>query len=251
VAPVFLVAGLLASCGTERSALELDTHAVPPAELAALVNVRALALRSLTGKGSLTFDSPEAAGSAYFTMALKKPDSLIVRLQGPFGMDIGFLFLSRERFVMYNGMENRVVSGSTNADAIRGVIPIDLTYEQILNAFSGTFVVHNAPSTMIRYAIEEGQFLLSYVSGSDTTTYWIDPATELVTRYLIRTGDGQTLLDAAVSRIEEHDGIAAPRRIQLRLPGRRVSIYYTTLVLNAADPSFAYSVPENAHTTDR
>ncbi len=205
----------------------------------------------MTGKGSVAFEGPELAGSAYFTMALKKPDSLIVRLQGLFGIDAGFLFLSKDRFVIYNSLENRVITGVPNVSAIRSVLPINLTYEQILNAFSGSFTVHHVPSAMVRYAVEEGEFVLTYACGTDTCTYWIDPETEIVTRYVVRNGYPEPMLEAIASRIEEQDGLAAPRRIQVRFPDRQISIYYSSLVLNAPNPSFAYSIPESARATER
>jgi hypothetical protein len=242
---------VLVSCASEHAALTLDTKAVPADRLVNLVNGRAMALRSMTGKGSLAFEGPDLAGSAYFSMALKKPDSLIVRLQGPFGIDVGFLFLSKGRFVVYNSMENRVVAGVPSVSAIRSVIPIDLTYDQIVNAFSGTILVRHVPSSMVRYGIDDGEFVLSYACGSDTCTYWVDPETEVVTRYKVQNGTGEPLLEATASYIEEQDGLASPRRIQVRFPDRQISIYYSSLVLNAPNPSFAYSVPENARATER
>ncbi len=246
-----VLALVFASCAGERAALRLDTDAVPATRLVDIVNGHAGALRSMTGRGSLAFEGPELAGSAYFTMAMKKPDSLIVRLQGPFGIDVGFLFLSRNRFVVYNSMENRVVAGVPSAAAMRSVIPIDMTYDQIVNAFSGTFQVRHDPAGLVRYGTEDGEFVLTYACGTDTCTYWVDPQTEVVTRYVVRGESGETILEATASRIEEQDGLVAPRRIQVRLSDRQISIYYSSLELNAPNPSFAYSVPENARATER
>ena len=242
---------LLASCATERVGLTLSTSAVPPEELVDRVNLRVGRLQAMTGKGSLAFESPQGAGSAYFSMALRKPDSLLVQFEGPFGLDVGLLFLSRERYVMYNGLENQVVTGVPNMASIRAILPVELTYDQIVNAFSGTFTLPRMHGRLVRYAIDDEQFLLSYLCDSDTCTYWVDPEAQIVTRYLVQNTSGETLLEAQASRIEEQGDVCAPRRILVRLPDHQVSIYYSSLTLNAPHPSFAFSVPANAQTIQR
>lgn len=246
-----LLAMLLASCATERAGLALNTAALPAEELIERVNARANRLQSMTGKGSMAFETPQAVGSAYFMMSLRKPDSLLVQFEGPFGLDVGLLFLSRERYVMYNGMENTVITGVPSLASIRAILPIELTFDQILNAFSGTFTLPRVHNQIIRYTVDDEQFLISYLCGTDTCTDWIDPETQIVTRHLMQNAAGETLLDANASRIEEQGDACAPRRILVRLPDRQVSIYYSSIVLNAPNPSFAFSVPANAQTMKR
>jgi hypothetical protein len=250
-AAVASLAVVLASCATERTGLTLNTTAVPAEELVERVSVRANRLQAMTGKGSLAFESPRGTGSAYFTMALRKPDSLLVQFEGPFGLDVGLLFLSRARFVMYNGLENQVITGEPSMASLRAILPVELTFDQILNAFSGMFTFPRDHGQPVRYAIDDEQFLLSYVFKTDTCTYWVDPATEVVTRYLMQNAAGETLVDARATRIEEQGDVCAPRRILVRLPDQQVSIYYSSLVLNDTHPSFAFSVPANAQMIKR
>src|SRR5512135_1065837 len=96
---------LCSSCAPRRAEVALSTATVSAPMLVDLVEARSDRLRSLVGKGSVTFESPEVGGSAFFELALKKPDSLLVRFEGPFGMTVGTLFLCPQKFVMYNSME--------------------------------------------------------------------------------------------------------------------------------------------------
>ena len=95
-------------------------------------------------------------GSVFFTLALKKPDSLLIRFEGPFGLDVGFLFLSRSQYVMFNRMENQVIYGEPSDAGIRWAIPVDLTVDQILDAFTGSFrFPAGEPS---RYTMDDDSF---------------------------------------------------------------------------------------------
>ncbi|MBI4534839.1 MAG: hypothetical protein HY708_01085, partial [Ignavibacteriae bacterium] len=102
---IVLAALCLTSCASKRSELLLDTRVTPPEVVLAMVDAKEKKIQTMVGTGSLTFESPEIAGTAAFESSLRKPDSLLVTLEGPFGIDVGTFFLSRDRYVMYNSLE--------------------------------------------------------------------------------------------------------------------------------------------------
>lgn len=246
------VAFLLPSCAPKPLEVLLDTNAVSSSELVRLVEDRAARIHSMTGKGTVSFDSPEIGGTAGFTLALKKPDSLLVKFEGPFGIDVGTLFLSRERYVIYNTMDNRVVTGVPAGGAMRSVIPFDLTHEQILNSFAGAFEVPGGGEPL-SYRIDDERFLLSYSCDAGTCSYWVDPRSLLVTKYERRDAQQQLVMAVNASLLTEQNNITLPRRIVVKFPreGRQLSIYYSSVELNPSHPSFEYTIPDNAHTTVR
>jgi hypothetical protein len=245
-AGVMLVLGaLLAGCSPHAAELVLDTQRVPPATVVARVASNGAGITALTGSGSVSFEGPEMAGSVFFTLALKKPDSLLIRFEGPFGLDAGFLFLSRSQYVMFNRLENQVMMGDPSDAGIRWAIPVDLTVDQILDAFTGSFRFP-VGKTPARYTTDDDQFLLSYEHKATTETFWVDPATALVTRYR-REGDGNAVI-AQTSLPEEQGGLRMPREISLAFPqqGRQLSVYYNELTFNPGSVSFRYTVPRTA-----
>ena len=248
---LLLLAVVLSSCGSQRGATTGELLKAPPESLATHIRLREAGIATLTGKGSVVFESPEMSGSAYFELSLKKPDSLLVTFEGPFGINAGFLFLSRTKYVVYNGIENKVMTGNPESRSIRSFISLDLSLEQIIETLSGGFAIPDSPPA--RFSSEDGNLLLEYRRGNSTHSYWIDPENSTVSRYTIRGDDGGPLLEANASRMMEQDGLYAPRRITVTFPGeeKRISIYYTSLELNDPNPSFAYAIPQNARTTQR
>jgi len=244
---------LLSSCSPRRAEIELDTRAVPASELIARVAHEGQKLRTVVGRGTVSFEGPEFAGSAAFELSLKRPDSLLVTLEGPFGIDVGTLFLSREKYVMYNSMENRVMTGVPTAGAIRSVIPFDMTYDQIMDAFSGSFPLPSEQVSVESYTVDEGLFRLSFRSDLGAATYWVDHEDFLVTRYELRDSENRLVMDASSSAMTEQDGIRVPRRVRVRFPGQgsQLSVAYSSITLNDPHPSFEFSIPINAHTVIR
>ncbi len=219
---------------------------VPPDRLLTSVREAETQIATFTGRGSIAFDAPELSGSVFFTIAIRKPDSVLVHFEGPFGMDVGFLFASRSSFVLYNAMENWYVDEPTSSAGIRSVLPFDLSFDQLIDAFTGIFRLP-AGLQPARYAIDNGRFLLVFPQGRDSSSYWVDPALRAVTQYRISHEDS-TLVEASTDRWTEDDGPAMPRHIMTTFPpsSRSVSVFYSTVHLNPEVASFAYSVPSRA-----
>jgi hypothetical protein len=245
---VCLAAVLFASCAPKRSEISLNTNETPASVLLQRVEERSQRITSLVGNGIISFDSPEISGSAAFQSNMKKPDSLLVTLTGPFGIDVGTFFLSKEKYVMYNSLENSVTTGDPKNSAIRSIIPFDLTSEQILNAFAGVFVIRDLESNLQRYVVEDDAFVLSYASGTNTSTYWVDPQSLLVSRFEQRNTEGELLVEAKAAAFMNEENLSAARRIQIQFPkqSRQISISYRSLKLNVSDTDFSFTVPSSA-----
>jgi outer membrane lipoprotein-sorting protein len=236
------------SCAPKRSEVLLDTTAIRSDQLLSLVRDRSNLVRTLEGRGLVTYSSPDLGGSATFELSLKKPDSLLVFLEGPLGIDVGTLFMSRDRYVIYNPMENVAISGKPKRGFIRGLIPVDLTFEEILNAFSGSFDVPADASAVTEYRIDDGQFLVTLACGRRLCTYWIDHENLRVTKFEAQDTEGRLLMQATASSFATDDDASVPRRITLSFPEeeREVRVQYSALTINPGNPSFAYSVPDGA-----
>jgi hypothetical protein len=241
----FLLGALFAGCSPRVAELVLDTRQVPPATVVHHVAANADRITALKGSGTVSFEGPGIGGSAFFSLTLKKPDSLLIKFEGPFGLDAGFLFLCRTHYVMFNRLENAVYTGDPSDGGIRSAIPFDLSVDEVLDAFTGAFrfPVGAAPS---RYLVDDERFLLSYITPGDTQNYWVDPVTALVTKYS-RMGE-QASIFAETSRPKELDGMTMPREITLTFPseGKQLAVYYDDLTLNPSVLSFQYAIPRAA-----
>lgn len=244
---------VFASCAPKRSELLLDTSAIDARTLVGLVREQESKLHSVVGKGVVTFESREMAGNAAFELSLKKPDSLLVTFEGPFGIDLGTLFISSEKYLVYNSMENRAITGVPTSATIRSIIPFDLTLDQVIGAFSGSFPFPSDPQSPQTYTVDDDMFLLSYQCGSRTCRYWIDARYILVKKYEMRDDHGALVMDAVCSSFTEEGTACAPKRVRIRFPSRQqqLSVNYSSMTLNDATPSFVYSIPSNARTIIR
>jgi hypothetical protein len=203
-------------------------------------------LRTLRGRGSLTFESPEMTGSAAFDVSLRKPDSLLLALEGPFGIQVGTFFLSHDRFFLYNSLQNTVRSGSPTSASLASFIPVALTPDQVIAAFSGTFPLPSGePESMKR---EGNCYLQQYRVESRRQYFWIEEESLIIRKFRIDDADGSVLVEGETSGTIERDGVRIPRRMSITLPGqdRRLAIAFSSAELNTPNLDFSYTVPTSA-----
>ncbi len=244
---------LLSSCSPRPAEILLDTRAIDADQLIALAREHQNRLQSVVGRGTVTFESPEIAGSAAFELALKRPDSLLVTFEGPFGIDLGTLFIGRGKYLLYNSMENRVITGAATTSALRSFIPFDMTVDQVIGAFSGSFPFPADSQSLLSYSVQDEMFLLAFRCGTNTCRYWVDNHDVLVKRYEIRNDRDETVLEATASSFAGDDTASAPKRIRIKFPTqeRQLSVSYSSMTVNDPNPSFSFTVPQNARTTVR
>jgi hypothetical protein len=247
---LLVLALFMLSCAPRRSEIGLASHALSPGILLEDVARRNAAVRTIIGRGSISFDSPEAAGSAFFRSSLRRPDSLLVQVRGPFGMEVGTFFLCAGKYVLYNAVENVVRSGDPSSAAIRSLIPLDLSAEDLLNVFSGMFPLPQDTAGARIVDVEGDITHLALVCRSGQCEYWLDTDHLGVTRFRRLDRDGEVLVEMEAEDFKEFEGFALPRQIRLSFPvkTRALSISYTSISPNGDPPSFAFTVPPGART---
>jgi hypothetical protein len=245
-APVVLLALLVLSCGPTRESLLLDTQQVSADRVIEAVRTADRRGPLFSGEGSVAFESSDMNGSVFFSLAMHRPDSLLIRLEGPFGIDVGFLFANRDHVVLYNAMENWYIDEPTGDAGIRKALPVDLPFDQMIDAFAGSF---RLPATgyPFSYSIDDKKFLLKFRQGTDVASFWVDPSLRVVTRYQLMRGDSM-LAEATADRFTEDGDCSIPRSISLTIPSssQSISIFYSSVEAHPSEVSFARMIPLRA-----
>jgi hypothetical protein len=247
LAVLFLPILALTSCAPRREGVLLDTTKTPALRLAAMVRAADAQILTLRGRGSIAFDTPEMGGTVAFDLSLRKPDSVLVSLEGPFGIDVGSFFLGHGHFVLYNSMQNAFASGVPTRATLRSLIPVDLTSDEIVSAFSGSFPLP-ANQEPLSYSVDDDQFVLEYSCGEDTCAFRIDPELLMVRHYTRTDHTGAIVIEGETTGSIEHSGQRIPRRVILSMPQeqRRVTVVFSAADFNTDDLSFSFDIPPNA-----
>jgi len=225
---------------------------LPVEEVLRRVRERNGGIRTLEGEGSITIESPEASHRGSFNMRLKKPDSLRVELSGPFGIHVGTLMLSRERFIYYSWMENTAVIGKPDSKTLNSVLRLKMQFDDIIRAFTGEFPTPGGGDSVEQFTVEDGLYLVRYQTGEGRKEARIDGDAFIVTSYRVLDEFGKPSLTAIASEAEDAENIAVPRMLRVIFPKERrsITIAYDNVKLN--EPVVcSFVLPKKAEVINR
>ncbi|NIA30969.1 MAG: DUF4292 domain-containing protein [Actinobacteria bacterium] len=204
-------------------------------------------LRTLQGWGRLVVETPQMAYNASSTVVFKSPDSLFVKIEAIFGLDVGTLFADRDTYRLYIPSHNTCYTGSTDSMALSQFIAFDLSLDKLIHTLSGLETAQGLSKGILKK--DKKGLILWGNDGTYIHKYWIDPKKGVVTRGEIRNKSNQTVLLEEFDRFIRMDGgVIVPRTIRLQRPLEKQSLtlFYENLVVNkkVSEKDFKFKVPQ-------
>lgn len=249
LAPLVVAALLLPGCASSvraRKELTLD-----PARVMELVRQRSAAVGTLRGEGVVTIESPDESGSSSFDLNLRKPDSILVSLSGPFGIRFGTLQFTRERFVFYNYQDNYAFVGKSDGSTLHSMFNLRMSFDQVMRAFTGEFFAPGAGAPD-SFSTDGESYVFTFLTGGGREEYRVDGQDYFVRSYRVLDAAGRPTLTAIASEPDEHEGFVAPRLLRVVFPEERrsISVAYSDFEVNAP-ASCSFTVPKSADVFER
>ncbi len=203
-------------------------------------------VEALQGSGRLTVESPEINESASFSLYLRKPDTMMIRIEGPFGIEVGTGVLTRESFLFYNALQNQVIRGSSSAENLHRALRMDLSFDDVLSIFIGDAAVVGAlPDTT---ALDNGQYTFIVRTDEGLQQCWVDPFTLMIARTVHFNADGRAVLERRFESFTRIDNVFLPATIRVIRHTERqmLTIAYSARSLNANAQPLRIRIPESA-----
>ena len=243
VCAIILVSGCTGSSGVrapERAATWQEIHAA--------VTRHRGQIRSLEGSGRISIETSEMAQSGSFTVVLARPDSVLLRIEGPFGIKVGAALLTRDSLRFYSALENRLFLGPATPHNLQRVLRFEVTFDDLLDLLCGGAFLpidRRAPDSL---SIDEDQFVLTYQTGGQQRRYWVDGTSLLLRRLVVQVPGDRPILDQSFSEYRTADGLETPFLLRTIRPSERqmLSLRYRDLTINPPRVAFSFSVPTNA-----
>lgn len=230
----------------------LEPGSSTPEKILKLNNSNADKFKSLKGISSLTIESPNFANKVSARIVFKRPDSLYIKIEGLLGVDAAKISFNANDFVLYNILENQVVTGKTNSSSIRKMVDLDFEFEEIVSVFTGLVRLRQSHlDSLIEFTIDDTYYLMVSRHGDLTVRHWIDPYSGYaISRVVIEKPDGEVEFEKDFSRFEKQSGVWIPKYVRFLNPGRKeqVSLLYRGIKINdkIEEKTFQFKVPDKA-----
>jgi outer membrane lipoprotein-sorting protein len=242
-----LVVVFLAGCAAVPKP-DLAGKTVNPEIVRQIVRGNYEKVRSMTGSGTISVETPEMAQSGSFELFLRKPDSVLVKIEGPFGISVGSVLITRQEFVFYNSLENQLITGPVTSANLNRILRIKLTFDELLTLFTGGSFLASDDASPETVAVEENQYVLTYRSLEGSRRYWLDPASLLITRIQHLDPKGKLYFEERYEKFRTFADASLPRfiRVTQHTSQRMIGVTFSSLDINTGGAPLVVDIPKNA-----
>lgn len=204
-------------------------------------------IKTFSGKGRITVDTPRLSQNFEANIYAKGDDSLLISVSGFMGTEVGKVFVGKNRFIFFNQYDNQFVTGRREdfdkTQFMQFPISISGLREVFLAEDHFTILKNEKFQTL-----PDGYFLKAQ-NGSSNYNIWFDNETLLIKKieYL---KDDQILYFKEYKQYKEYNGLYFPRIINFVRPTEKqgISIIFKEIYLNQPLPDhiFKIKVGDNA-----
>jgi hypothetical protein len=189
--------------------------------------------------------------SATFRVILQKPDSIYLTIMGPFGIELAQALVTKDKFTFYDALQNTVYVGDVNSNALQSIFRINLSFEDLLDAFVGAVnLTNNLYHPPDNYVIEDDKYVLTYndLTRNNTTVYRVDVRQLGITNYELYELDGPLNLTGRYSDFQLFENVAVPYKIGIEnIPDeQKINIDYKKITVNKNNIFIDFKVPDDA-----
>jgi outer membrane lipoprotein-sorting protein len=198
-------------------------------------------LRSLSAELRMTLDTPQYSGNFNASVLVDQPDSMLVKVTGPFGMHLGKVFVSKRRFVFYNQVMDQFMKGAKEDFEGRNFLQFPLEIGQMKDVFIARDPFDVLEKTL--FEIRDGKYYLEAANGKYNYNIWFEPENLMISRieYL---NAGQVAFVKEYDNWREVNGILFPHLVNFVRPDEKqgFSIIITQLELNKPIDAKSYKI---------
>lgn len=208
-------------------------------------------IKNFEGTGTIFVNTPSMDNSATFRIVLQKPDSIYLTILGPFGIELAQALVTKDKFTFYDALKNTAYVGAVNSDALQSIFRINLSFEDLLDAFVGSVnLTNNLYRTPDKYDVEDDRYVLTYLDSARTnkTVYKVDVRQLGITEYQLFGLDDVLMLKGKYSDFELLENVAVPYKIAIEnvMDEQKISIDYKKISVNKNSIFIDFKIPDDA-----
>lgn len=241
---IYLITACVPSQPTEEFEL------LPSERLTNKLEANRRKIKTFEGNGTITVNSP-FENSATFRIILQKPDSIYLTIMGPFGIELAQALVTKSQFTFYDALQNTAYTGDVNSNALQSIFRINLTFEDLLDAFVGSVnLTNNLYRPPDEYFVEDDKYVLTYYDSTrvNKTVYKVDVRQLGITEYQLYDLDENLTLLGKYKDFELLENVAVPYRINIEniIDEQKINIEYRKISVNKNNIRIDFKVPDDA-----
>jgi len=189
-------------------------------------------LTTFEGWAKWNASSPEGNFRGTLKIIVKTPDSLWMKMEGPFGVDLGIARVCGDSGLFYSPWENRVYKGSIHRLIMNGVIPLEDSHPHIIYSLLGLVIPQETMfDSLLSIHIQDDYYLLDYKKQE---SLWVRGQDPVIFRWEKQDQSGEVIWKWEGRDFRKTGKIKLPKMIKMSSssPKRQFTIFYEKVKTN-------------------
>ena len=238
---------VLQACKTQRVLIKNEYPNPPFRQLLEVHERWQKSIKTFSGVGRITVDTPQFSGNFEAHIYAKGTDSLLVSVSGFMGTEVGKVFVGENRFIFYNQYDNQFITG----------LKSDFEQTQFLQFPISISMLHDVFLAQDHFTILKQEtfkklpdgYYVEVQNGSYDYRIWFDKTTLLIKK-IDYMKDDEIQFTKEYKKFTVFNGFYFPRIINFVRPLEKqgMSIIFKQVTLNEPidDQVFKIKVSDNA-----
>ncbi len=228
---IVILSVMLVSCSIHKTLKIADLQNITYRDLLENVTAWQKSIKTLDGHAQITLDRPEYSGNFSADILLSGTDPLLISVKGPFGINVGKVFIGAKRFVFYNQVNNQFLKGSKEDFEGRYFLQFPLEITQMRDVF----VAQDKFDVLKKkeFTIKDNYYYLETVNGDLEYHIWFEPQHMLIKK-IEYISNGEVIYFKEYDQFSTFNGVYFPKSINFVRPNEKqgVAIYFNDLKIN-------------------
>ncbi|MBU1095530.1 MAG: hypothetical protein CVV23_10925 [Ignavibacteriae bacterium HGW-Ignavibacteriae-2] len=250
ITALFLMIILMQNCIPSKP--DSEERLLPADRLIKKIEGNRRKVKTFVGNGIINIESPKFTGNASFEIALKKPDSIKISIYGPFGIDLAHGLVTKNSFEFYDVMKNNLYKGNSSAEILREIFKIDLSFNDLVDAFSGSI---NLTDKLTRepdyYKQNDDDYIMTYINEKTKTksVYAIGVDNLALLNFKTLDEKNNTIIESRYRDVKLFDDVPIPYKTDVKLTkdNQKLSLEYRKIEVNKEIQRLSIKIPKDAN----
>ena len=239
----------LISCSTTSEISE--ERFLPADRLIKKLEANRRKIKNFEGNGILSIESPEISAKGNFEVMIKKPDSIMIAIYGPFGIDLAKAVVTDRNFMFYDVLKNTLYKGNVDQDILNRIFKVDLSFNDLIDAFAGAVnLTENLRQVPKEYSFDKDSYYLTYIDSltSKRSFYTVNLEDLAIKKFDINLPSIDYNFSGAYQKFGMFEDVPVPYKVDVKNESMNQSVLidYRNIKVNQEIKSLKFKYPKDA-----
>lgn len=248
---VIVILTVIIFSGCSSTVQTITDRSLSASEIITSVNAQADSIQTFSAYGSINIETPSMNQGAGFDLAVKKPDSVRIVVEGPFGITVAKALFTKQRFIAYSALNNTVYDG----DPSKGIqsLPMMSSFppEVLIDAMSGVRRFTDTEIEPDSFYVTNKFYTIVLSDKKSTSKFRIDPGSMRIVNVKRYAAEGELLWEEAYTYLRLENGQWIPSTARIVVPKKPITldISFDEVTINEPIESMLITLPDDAERT--